>query len=136
MVIQAEEHGGNDNIVRLWLKFLDIEEYTQRFLDNGYDDLEIVKLIGEEDLEAIGIDNKRDKEMLLVSVKTLKEQGAAWVYLLLGDEGEDEISSWSSQHSLSMYKNLNEDPIKKDEAQSNEGTSYKLYFFKFLSRMG
>ena len=74
------------NIVSVWLRFLNIEEYTERFVDNGYDDLETVKMIGEDDLKAIGIDNQKDLEMILLSVKILREHGGAWVYFLLGEE--------------------------------------------------
>ena len=77
---------GEEKIVSVWLRFLNIEEYTEQFIDNGYDDLETVKLIGEEDLKAIGI--HKDEEMILHSVMILREQGAAWVYLLVGDEEE------------------------------------------------
>ena len=34
-----------ENIVSVWLRFLNIEEYTEQFIDNGYDDLETVKLL-------------------------------------------------------------------------------------------
>ena len=71
-----------DNIVCTWLKFLHVEEYAKKFLDNGYDDLETVKQIKEEDLKAIGINNHYDEEIILLSVKILREQGAAWVYFL------------------------------------------------------
>ena len=72
----------DQNIVTVWLRFLNIEEYTKRFIDNGYDDLETVKMIGEDDLKAIGIDNQKDLEMILLSVKILREHGGAWVYFL------------------------------------------------------
>ena len=36
---------GYENIVSVWLRFLNIEEYTDQFIDNGYDDLETVKLL-------------------------------------------------------------------------------------------
>ena len=88
----------DQNIVSVWLRFLNVEEYAQRFIDNGYDDLETVKMIGEDDLKAIGIDNKKDKEMIHLSVKILREHGGAWVYFLLGEE---EASSRSCKMSLS-----------------------------------
>ena len=91
----------DENIVSVWLKFLNIEEYTEQFIDNGYDDLETVKLMGEEDLKAIGIDNHKDEEMILLSVKILREQGAAWVYLLLGDEEDVVKTSSSGKMSIS-----------------------------------
>ena len=54
MVRQEEQ-----TIVSVWLRFLNIEEYSERFIHNGYDDLETVKMIGEDDLKAMGIDNKK-----------------------------------------------------------------------------
>ena len=47
-----------ENIVGTWLRFLNIQEYTERFLDNGYDDLETVKQIGRADLRAIGVEEE------------------------------------------------------------------------------
>ena len=47
-----------DNIVATWLNFLQVGEYSDSFLDNGYDDLETVKQIRVEDLRAIGVDNQ------------------------------------------------------------------------------
>ena len=35
------------SIVGVWLKFLDMPRYTRHFLDNGYDDLETIKRMGE-----------------------------------------------------------------------------------------
>ena len=72
----------DENIVTVWLRFLNIEEYTERFIHNWYDDLETVKMIGEEDLKAMGIDNKKDKEIIFLSAKILREHGGAWVYFL------------------------------------------------------
>ena len=44
----------SDNVIRNWLRFLHVEEFTDSFIDNGYDDLETVKLIDRNELEAIG----------------------------------------------------------------------------------
>jgi len=70
------------NIVTDWLRFLDLEEYSDGFLENGYDDLETVKLIEMADLEAIGVIRSDHQEYLLASVRILRERGAAWVYLI------------------------------------------------------
>ena len=43
------------SVIRNWLKFLDVDEYSDSFIDNGYDDLETVKLIERRDLEATGL---------------------------------------------------------------------------------
>ena len=73
-----------DNIVCTWLRFLHVEEYSSNFLDNGYDDLETVKQIGPADLDAVGVVSVHHRAFLLDAVRVLREQGAAWVYLLLG----------------------------------------------------
>ncbi|XP_053397792.1 uncharacterized protein LOC123553034 isoform X2 [Mercenaria mercenaria] len=76
----------SDNIVENWLKSLDLAKYTQQFLDNGYDDLEICKQVGDPDLDAIGVEPSDDRLRLLDAVKTLKEKGGTAVYLTLEDE--------------------------------------------------
>ena len=108
--------GGDENIVSVWLRFLNIEEYTEQFIDNGYDDLETIKQMGEEDLKAIGIDNQKDKEMILFSVKILKEQGAAWVYFLLGDEEDGEGTSSSGKMSMSQDEGFSFSSSGKDSS--------------------
>lgn len=71
------------NIVGEWLRSLRLDQYADSFLDNGYDDLEICKQVGEPDLDAIGVLNAAHRAKLLQSVKTLREEGAARVYLTL-----------------------------------------------------
>ncbi|XP_018318482.1 uncharacterized protein LOC108732284 isoform X2 [Agrilus planipennis] len=71
------------NIVREWLKSLCLGQYADSFIDNGYDDLEICKQIGDPDLDAIGVFNPVHRTRLLESVRTLREEGAASVYFTL-----------------------------------------------------
>lgn len=73
-----------EHIVRTWLRFLEVEQYWDSFIENGYDDMETVKLIEIQDLEAIGVTRSDHKKYLLENVRTLREQGAAWVYLVTG----------------------------------------------------
>lgn len=75
------------NIVTEWLLFLQLGQYSKGFIDNGYDDLETVKKIGPADLDAIGVLSAHHRAFLLDAVRVLREQGAAWVYLLLGAPG-------------------------------------------------
>merc|ERR1719245_376349 len=82
--------GDGPNIVVEWLTFLQLGQYSRGFLDNGYDDLETVKKIGPADLDAIGVLSAHHRAFLLDAVRVLKEQGAAWVYLLLGSSGQAE----------------------------------------------
>ena len=135
----------DQNIVSVWLRFLNIEEYTERFVDNGYDDLETVKMIGEDDIKAMGIDNKKDKEIILLSVKILREHGGAWVYFLLGEEertsssrgkmsvSEDGGSSFStSSMSPSLLSHHKEERHYRMDSRERKGklNKFKLLFAK------
>ncbi|KAL5233995.1 hypothetical protein ACI65C_001405 [Semiaphis heraclei] len=71
------------NIVVEWLRSLHLGQYADSFLDNGYDDLEICKQVGDPDMDAIGVFNPSHRNRLLQSVRTLREEGAASVYFTL-----------------------------------------------------
>ena len=47
-------------------------------MDNGYDDLETVKQIGTDDLDAIGVVNKHHRNFILDAVQVLREQGISF----------------------------------------------------------
>ncbi|XP_015606600.1 SAM and SH3 domain-containing protein 1 isoform X4 [Cephus cinctus] len=90
------------NIVVEWLRSLHLGQYSESFIDNGYDDLEICKQIGDPDLDAIGVFNQSHRARLLQSVKTLREEGAASVYFTLEETNDclcDNVSSKSSRTS-------------------------------------
>ncbi|XP_005111179.2 uncharacterized protein LOC101859605, partial [Aplysia californica] len=86
----------SNSIVEDWLRSVNLVQYTQSFMDNGYDDLEVCKQIGEDDLDAIGVSKEEHRERLLRAVKVLKEEGGTAVYFTLeecdtcqsGDETE------------------------------------------------
>lgn len=73
------------NIVCEWLRALGLAQYAESFLDNGYDDLEICKQVGDPDLDAIGVENPAHRHKLLKSIRQLREKGAASVYFMLND---------------------------------------------------
>jgi len=73
----------SSNIVVEWLRSLHLGQYAESFIDNGYDDLEICKQVGDPDLDAIGVFNPSHRSRLLQSVRTLREEGAASVYFTL-----------------------------------------------------
>ncbi|XP_011878388.1 PREDICTED: SAM and SH3 domain-containing protein 1-like isoform X2 [Vollenhovia emeryi] len=108
------------NIVVEWLRSLHLGQYSESFIDNGYDDLEICKQIGDPDLDAIGVFNQKHRARLLQSVKTLREEGAASVYFTLeettNDTSCDNISSKSSRTS-------SERPPSDKEAQRASPTA-------------
>lgn len=80
------------NIVCEWLRALGLSQYAESFLDNGYDDLEICKQVGDPDLDAIGVTNQLHRNKLLKSVRKLREKGAACVYFMLTDPSNFEDS--------------------------------------------
>ena len=70
-------------IVGEWLRTLGLVGYTEAFVDNGYDDLEICKQIGDDDLDAIGVGEDSHRTRLLSAVRSLREGGGAAVYFTL-----------------------------------------------------
>ena len=57
-------HGSN-TAVEDWLRFLELDNISESFIDNGYDDLETVKLIERDDLVAIGVSSWDQQNYLL-----------------------------------------------------------------------
>ena len=95
------------SIVRTWLQFLAIPTYVSNFEENGFEDLETIKLICEKDLVEIGVDDQHHRQIILASVKILKEQGAAWVYLLLA----------SQEQQLEKKKEEEEEETQEDDGE-------------------
>ncbi|XP_019953711.2 SAM and SH3 domain-containing protein 1 isoform X2 [Paralichthys olivaceus] len=62
------------NLVLEWLSKLHLSQYVEAFIDNGYDDLEVCKQIGEPDLDAIGVRIQYHRHRLLTAVERLKEE--------------------------------------------------------------
>ncbi|XP_037012755.1 sterile alpha motif domain-containing protein 5 isoform X1 [Artibeus jamaicensis] len=65
------------NIVYEWLRALQLPQYAESFVDNGYDDLEVCKQIGDPDLDAIGVLAPAHRRRILEAVRRLREQDAA-----------------------------------------------------------
>uniref|UniRef100_A0A3Q3IUT5 Sterile alpha motif domain-containing protein 5 n=1 Tax=Monopterus albus TaxID=43700 RepID=A0A3Q3IUT5_MONAL len=61
-------------IVYEWLKTLQLAQYVESFVDNGYDDLEVCKQIGDPDLDAIGVYIPHHRQRIHDAVKRLKEE--------------------------------------------------------------
>ena len=103
------------SIVRTWLQFLAIPTYVSNFEENGFEDLETIKLICEKDLVEIGVEDQHHRQIILASVKILKEQGAAWVYLLLASQEQQ------------LEKNKKEE--LEEETQEDDGEELFALFF-------
>ncbi|XP_047243637.1 SAM and SH3 domain-containing protein 1a isoform X4 [Girardinichthys multiradiatus] len=61
-------------IVFEWLKTLQLSQYVESFVDNGYDDLEVCKQIGDPDLDAIGVYIPHHRQRIHDAVRRLKEE--------------------------------------------------------------
>uniref|UniRef100_UPI0037E96D17 SAM and SH3 domain-containing protein 1a isoform X2 n=1 Tax=Semicossyphus pulcher TaxID=241346 RepID=UPI0037E96D17 len=61
-------------IVYEWLKTLQLAQYVEAFVDNGYDDLEVCKQIGDPDLDAIGVYIPHHRQRIHDAVRRLKEE--------------------------------------------------------------
>ncbi|XP_041831887.1 SAM and SH3 domain-containing protein 1a isoform X1 [Melanotaenia boesemani] len=61
-------------IVYEWLKTLQLSHYVESFVDNGYDDLEVCKQIGDPDLDAIGVYIPHHRQRIHDAVRRLKEE--------------------------------------------------------------
>jgi len=79
----------DNNVIAKWLKSLGLDKYVDQFLDNGYDDLEICKQIGADDLDAIGVE-EADRDTILNSVKDLKEKTVTSAYHTLENEQQNQ----------------------------------------------
>ena len=66
----------HDKIVFYWLKYLYLELYIDRFIDQENDDLMNVKCIGIEDLNPLVVHLKKDISVQLKADIFLKEEGA------------------------------------------------------------
>ncbi|TSL47611.1 Sterile alpha motif domain-containing protein 5 [Bagarius yarrelli] len=73
-------------IVYEWLKTLQLCQYVEAFVDNGYDDLEVCKQIGDPDLDAIGVFLPHHRKRIHDAVTRLKDedkQSASGLYFTL-----------------------------------------------------
>lgn len=119
----------NSNIVVEWLRSLHLGQYAESFLDNGYDDLEICKQVGDPDLDAIGVFNSSHRNRLLSSVRALREEGAASVYFTLEETAalgnlafHDEAESGASCASSSRNSSATGRPASESDREGTTGT--------------
>ena len=75
--------------MREWQRTLDLAQYAQHFVDNGYDDLETCARIADADLDAIGVTSSSHRREILDAVRVLQEQGTAHVYYVLEHAATD-----------------------------------------------
>lgn len=118
-----------------WLRSLGLIQYTQAFLDNGYDELDICKEMGEEDLDAIGVKNTRDRVDILSAVNRLKQSGTA-VYFVLEDSTQQPTPNVQAREKILPLKlkmflsdTLEEDNIKLSDYPYTLSVSIEYGFY-------
>lgn len=131
------------NIVAEWLRSLHLGQYSESFIDNGYDDLEICKQVGDPDLDAIGVFNPVHRSRLLQSVRTLREEGAASVYFSLEESAAvheecfcDNVSARSSRTSSGRSEKdaitrINASPAASSSTESGHGQEVAKYLDEY-----
>ncbi|XP_073192774.1 sterile alpha motif domain-containing protein 5 [Lepidochelys kempii] len=116
------------NIVYEWLKTLQLSQYAESFVDNGYDDLEVCKQIGDPDLDAIGVSVPHHRRRILEAVVRLKEEDetAAGLYFTLEPQQQQGLSSPSPEiytsHLVEQYEAKAWREPSSRHRQGNQGT--------------
>lgn len=59
--------------VEEWLEQIGMSEYSEGFVDNGYETVELVSRMKGEDLDAVGVKNKKDRGILFTQARLLEE---------------------------------------------------------------
>merc|ERR1711862_596154 len=59
--------------VSLWLQECGLSEYIPVFKTAGYDDINLIKILNEEDLDAMGIDKPGTRKKILMYAEQLKQ---------------------------------------------------------------
>ena len=108
-------------IVEEWLRSLSLVHYTQAFLDNGYDDLEVCKQIGDEDLDAIGVEDLSHRNDILNAVKVLKEKGGTVVYFTLDPDYQAYLDALSPGYSSDHNDDIKVKVARDVEAGASAG---------------
>ncbi|XP_068432668.1 SAM and SH3 domain-containing protein 1a isoform X4 [Clinocottus analis] len=92
-------------IVFEWLKTLQLAQYVEAFVDNGYDDLEVCKQIGDPDLDAIGVYIPHHRQRIHEAVRRLKDEAnetASGLYFTL--EPMPPASEIYTTHMVDQYE--------------------------------
>ncbi|XP_053565088.1 sterile alpha motif domain-containing protein 5 isoform X2 [Bombina bombina] len=95
------------NIVYEWLKALQLSQYAESFVDNGYDDLEVCKQIGDPDLDAIGVMVPQHRKKIHDAVHRLKEEekeSASGLYFTLEPEVDSPTPDIYTSHLVEQYE--------------------------------
>ena len=80
--------------VSVWLRKCGLSEHIQRFISNGYDDINLIRILNEEDLDAIGIDKPGTRKKILMYADHLRQS----FELQYGKPGKPKVNSRSNPY--------------------------------------
>ncbi|KAI1895722.1 hypothetical protein AGOR_G00109170 [Albula goreensis] len=146
--------GNGPNIVYEWLKTLQLCQYVESFVDNGYDDLEVCKQIGDPDLDAIGVFSPNHRQRIRAAVERLKEadkRAAVGVYFTLEpiptspdicksrrtehrDPRLKGSKSWTEPNGDRTGRNQGNNPTNKNLGHRKEEVTYPKLKLKIMMR--
>ncbi|KAL8186100.1 UNVERIFIED_CONTAM: Sterile alpha motif domain-containing protein 5 [Gekko kuhli] len=131
------------NIVYEWLKTLKLSQYAESFVDNGYDDLEVCKQIGDPDLDAIGVSLLQHRRRIHEAVQRLKEEDETTAGLYFTLEPQQQVSPLPeiyTSHLVEQYeaKTWKEPPAQhlsgKVATRNKESVTYPKLRLKIMIR--
>nr|XP_033793528.1 sterile alpha motif domain-containing protein 5 [Geotrypetes seraphini] len=95
------------NVVCEWLKALRLLQYAESFVDNGYDDLEVCKQIGDPDLDAIGVLLPQHRRRIHAAVRRLKDEaskGDGGLYFTLEPRGAPSLGIYPRRRARAWWE--------------------------------
>uniref|UniRef100_A0A3B4TYM3 Sterile alpha motif domain-containing protein 5 n=1 Tax=Seriola dumerili TaxID=41447 RepID=A0A3B4TYM3_SERDU len=119
------------NLVLEWLSKLHLAQYVESFIDNGYDDLEVCKQIGEPDLDAIGVRIQYHRHRLITAVQNLKEEDkrkAAGYYFTLEPLDASTLHHTSHSNREDDFRTLRSHPQTTGIHQASCPGNHNLRF--------
>jgi len=100
-LIPASPNSSGKEEVAQWLMTLNLEYLIDTFYKQGYDDINVIRELNEQDLDALGIDKTGVRKKLLLYVKKLRNRNKTDDVLEEEDDGSLEtVSGDGSEPSL------------------------------------
>ena len=73
MTTQSAANPDDSWDVCAWLKTLKLGQYAEKFVEEGYDDKEVVAAITKEELTEIGVDKSGHRKKILMEIASLRK---------------------------------------------------------------
>ena len=117
-------------MVAVWLsEEVELNEYVELFIENGFNDMDTIKGIKIEDLEAIGITKQGHKRKIIMAVEKLNGDSIEEDQVDDNDRDIDVEYDWTAfQSKKDNDAEVNEaTDSEQDEQEENEQVAYEYY---------